>query len=220
MYFLHGKTMKMYFLPGKTYGESLAIRREQIAANKKAREERKAAALASPIAKAVEPLRIAAMNEAEARAKKTIANVTKLLKEAGNDINVAAPYPTTWGASTADYKVKLSRHKLFVILTKSRQGSRSMRDPHLADIDAANCKKFIEDARKNADEQYRLYVEKLVHKIGDVTKATLKGDSVWSWSILSVVKPSGSKENWKTQMIWNQSKYHYHFPQFPTRKVK
>lgn len=88
-----------------------------------------------------------------------------------------------------------------------------------ADIDSEKCKKFVEEARKNAAEQYDLFVEKLNQKIGVAITARLEGNHVWSYSFLYVTTPTGD-QCWKTQQIINQSKYGKLFNQFPSRKVK
>lgn len=80
--------------------------------------------------------------------------------------------------------------------------------------------KFIQAAKADAAAQYEAFVAKLQQKIGEVKNATLKGNHVWSYSILTVEKPDGTVEHWKTQMIINVSKLGKMFNQFPTRKVK
>ncbi len=58
----------------------------------------------TPIAIAVRPLRDAAIKEAEKRAKEKMKHVAEDLTKAGNDINIAAPYPDrsiTWFVAAA-----------------------------------------------------------------------------------------------------------------------
>lgn len=176
----------------------------------------------TPIAKAVAPLREAAEAEAEVRAKKTIAWVTEELAKAGNDLQVAAPYPHgSYTMSKVEYNAKLDRHNLFCRLTQTREGVRLTRnDPRFADMSEERCIRFIQQARECAAEAYRSYVYKLVMKIGEATEARLEGNSVWSFSVLHVSKPDGSSEKWKTQQIWNVSCLGKDFPQWPTRKMK
>jgi len=78
--------------------------------------------------------------------------------------------------------------------------------PHYVIITDKKIEKFINDSRKDASEQYDASVAKLVKKIGPVTDATLDGDHVWNYSILTVAKENGQIERWKTQMIINVSK--------------
>jgi hypothetical protein len=176
----------------------------------------------NPIESAVLPLKEDAMNAAEQRAIETIERVATQLVEAGNDLQICAPYPSTrtHGCGHEYYK-GLAKYQTFRALTRSRHsGSRSIRDPELADMDEQRKQLFIKKARENAAEEYDAFVMKLVHKIGDTTEAELEGNHIFAHSLLRVVKIDGSRETWKTQQIWNVSKLGKDFPQWPSRKVK
>jgi len=175
--------------------------------------------MANPIEAAVLPLKAAAVERAADHARKTINHVTAELAACGNDLHVAAPYPSG-NMGKHEYMVKVARYRLFENLTTWREHqSVGMNTPCYADIDPEKCGKFIEAARKDAAEQYDLFVAKLNQKIGVATTARLEGNHVWSCSFLYVTTPFGN-QCWKTQQIINQSKYGKLFSQFPTRKVK
>lgn len=177
------------------------------------------------IALAVAPLKQDAIERAEKEALVLIERCTKQLEEKDFDINVVAPYPR-YGTycSTADYHYKASRHVLFMKLVSYRDKSPCRRfkdkEPEYVDICPEKVAKFIQESKEDAAIQYDAFVGKLVAKIGEVTEASLLGNHVWSFSILTVTKEDGSLEKWKTQMIVNVSKLGKLFNQWPTRKVK
>jgi hypothetical protein len=128
---------------------------------------------------------------------------------------VVAPYPDSH-LSTYAYVAARYRYNLFSGITKWRKGSYSMREPHYADIDPTSCKRFVERRKREAAEQYELFVAKLIGKIGHVVKAELEGNHVWAESYLTVTKLDGTTECWKTQQITNVSKLGKYFNQWPT----
>jgi hypothetical protein len=177
----------------------------------------------NPIVKAVEPLKADAIKRAEEEANKIIQRVTDLLHQAGNDIQIAAPYPKSVGPNALwgeHYHMALSKYKLFKSLTKSRKGSRSPNEPDFADIDQNLVQRFIKQSKEDAAFQYKQFIHKLVRKIGKVKDAVLEGNHVWGYSILTVTLPDDTKQKWKTQQIVNVSKLGKLFNQWPTRKVK
>lgn len=171
------------------------------------------------IEQAVLPLKEDAMARAESQAMNILENCRHELEEAYFDIDKAAPHPHG-RMSRADYKKAAAKRSLFWAICIPRYSSYKMNDPHYVNIDPGKEKKFIQDAREDAAYQYDAFVAKLVNKIGEVTKASLDGNHVWSYSILTIEKPDGTTQRWKTQMIINVSKYGKLFNQFPTRMMK
>lgn len=171
------------------------------------------------IVKVVMPLKADAMKRAAEFAQVRIDEVAKELKAANYDVQACAPYPS--GSLGRDsYHEALRKYHLFSALTKWRKGTYSPREPHYADMDSAKKAKFIKNAKEAAAAQYDMFVGKMISKIGDVTKTELEGNHVWGYSFLTVRKPDGSEEIWKTQMILNISKLGLVFNQWPSRKVK
>jgi hypothetical protein len=171
----------------------------------------------NPIEAAVRPLKKDAMRRATEYAIGVVANVEKRLLASNNDLEIAAPYPQAWHGSRAEYFVTLATYNLFRRLTTSRASSRGMHDPNYADMNTQGIEAFVKDAREDAAFQYEAYIAKLNKKIGPVTAASLEGNHVWGFSILTVTKANGGTERWKTQTIINQSKLGKVFNQFPTR---
>jgi len=109
---------------------------------------------------------------------------------------------------------------MYLQIVKHVSGCRRNNDPEIIRISDDLVARFIKIAKEDAAIQYDEFVAKLVIKIGKVTDATLFGNHVWSFSILTVTKEDGSIEKWKTQMIVNISKLGKLFNQWPTRKMK
>lgn len=171
----------------------------------------------NPIEAAVAPMKADAIERAEKDARELVKTVRKELADAGHDRQKCAPYPSSMEAG---YFHKLGRYELFSKLTKSREDVRGFGEANLCDVDSNMVRKFVKDARSRAAEQYDLFVQKLVGKIGAVKTATIEGNHVWSESFLTVKKPNGEVQVWKTQQIVNVSKYGLLFNQWPSRKVK
>jgi hypothetical protein len=171
-----------------------------------------------PVALAIEPLRVEAVDRAEKNARETVERVRKQLSEAGNDLNVAAPYPDR-EVRRHERESALRRYYLFGSLTTWRKGGRSGGEPILADVVDEKVEEFVRKAKIAAADQYDLFVVKLCQKIGDCESATIEGSHVWGHSFLTVEKKSG-REIWKTQQIINTSKLGTAFNQWPSRIVK
>jgi hypothetical protein len=174
----------------------------------------------NPIEVAVAPLKNDAIERAEKEAKDIVEKVRSSLEAVGNDLELAAPYPKSWGADRNTYIMQLSKYKLFCSLVKHRARSRSRNEPDFVDIDTTLVEKFVERTKQDAAFQYDAFVAKLQRKIGEVKDATLTGNHVWGHSILTVTLPDDSKQRWKTHMIVNRSKLGTLFNQWPSRKVK
>lgn len=204
---------------GITYGEALEVLREQREANKAAKAARLAAKEASPIAEAVRPLKDDAVKAAVQWADARIEYVRAEMEKAGWDREVAAPHPRG-NLSRLEYMKAKHRYQLFHAVTKGREATRRSHDPDFADMSPEGCERFIDECKEQAAAQYEAFVEKLVYKIGETTSAKLEGNHVWARSVLTVTKPDGSVEKWKTQQITNVSKLGKYFPQWPSRKLK
>jgi hypothetical protein len=170
------------------------------------------------IEQAVSPLKADAIERATQEANKIIVSVTQQLAAAGNDLNIAAPFPNSMKCSREEYLTKISKYQLFSALCKGREATSRHGQPHLVDVNQERVARFIKSAQEDAAAQYEAFVAKLVRKIGDVQTATLVGNHVWAYSHLTVTK-NGVQETWKTQQIVNVSKLGKLFNQWPTRKI-
>ena len=168
---------------------------------------------------AVMPLKVSAVARAEQEANDLIKIMTKKLTAANFDLEKVAPYPTS-RMGVNEYHVAMGKRSMYMRIVKHVSGSRRHNDPEIVTVCPESITRFVKISKEDAAIQYDEFVAKLVAKIGKVTEATLVGDHVWSFSILSVVKEDGSEEKWKTQMIINVSKLGKLFNQWPTRKMK
>jgi hypothetical protein len=177
----------------------------------------------NPIVIAVEPLKSDAVDRAEKEARKLVEKIKKDLADNNNDLEIVAPYPKTvgpgalWGEA---FHIALAKRKLYGSLVSHRKGSRSFHEPDYVDIHGPYVDKFIENAKEDAAFQYKQFIHKLIKKVGEVKTASLSGNHVWGYSILSVTLSDGSEQKWKTQQIVNVSKLGKLFNQWPTRKMK
>lgn len=173
----------------------------------------------NPIGKAVEPLRIDAINKAEQKSLEIIENIKKLLSDNNNNLDIIAPYPKS-NIGKNEYLQALQKRKNIQMVTKPRFSVRNMSDPNIVDICQNKIEDFINTNKELAAQQYDSFVKKLISKIGDVKEANLIGNHVWAESFLTVTKLDDTKEVWKTQQIVNISKLGTLFNQWPTRKIK
>ena len=171
------------------------------------------------IENAVLPLKSDAVERAEQEAQRIVARIINALEAADWNLNVVAPRPHT-RMSREEYVRLLSKHDLFKSVTIHTQTSRSPSEPDIRARSIESEQRFIDAAKKDAAYQYDLFVAKLVKKVGEASSADLAGSHVWGHSILTVTKPDGCVQKWKTQMIINISKLGKVFNQFPTRVVK
>jgi hypothetical protein len=174
-----------------------------------------------PVGRALHPLKAEAVAYAREDAQKVIDRVYKELKEAGFDIDVAAPYPNSRKDGQSAFKQKRAKYGLFHSLTERATDSYHIRgEPNIVKLSDDGCSRFIEQSAESAALQYDAFICKLVSKVGEVTGATIIGDHVWGWSILTVTKADGSEQKWKTQQIRNYSVYGTPYLQWPTRIIK
>ena len=172
------------------------------------------------IRQAVEPLKALAVERARAVAKEVVERSLYTLDAHGWDVNKAAPQPKSTLVK-ADYLEEKERRNLLIRITEPVWASTSYKGDYLVKRSPENEQKYIEQAAKDAASAYDDFVSKLSKKVGDVTDASLKvsGD-VWGQSVLTVTKPDGKVQHWKTQVVFNCSKYGKLFYQYPTRLIK
>lgn len=183
-----------------------------------------AAELASvePVGRALMPQKLEAVRSAREDAQRVIERVYKDLEAHGWDINAAAPRPDSFRTGRTEYQKMNAKRSLYSSLTKSAKDGYSYNrtGPELVKADPEGQARFISNTEQDAALQYDAFICKMVSKVGEVTDATIKGEHVWSHSILTVTKEDGSTENWKTQQIVNYSVYGRPYLQWPSRKVK
>jgi hypothetical protein len=174
-----------------------------------------------PVGLALHPQKAEAVAYAREDAQKVIDRVYKELRAANFDVDVAAPYPNSRTDGQSVFKQKRAKYGLFRALTeKATDGYRLRGEPNLVTLSNDGCSRFIEQSAQDAALQYDSFICKLVSKVGEVTGASIIGDHVWGWSILTVTKADGSEQKWKTQQIRNYSVYGTPYLQWPTRIIK
>jgi len=181
-----------------------------------------AAAIAAlePVGRALHPQKAAAVQYAREDAQRVIDRVYKELKDAGFDIDVVAPYPSSREGQSS-YKQKRAKYGLFHSLTKSAsEGYRRHGEPNIVKLSDDGCSRFIENSARDAALQYDAFICKLVSKVGEVVDASIVGDHIWSYSLLNVTLADGTKQTWKTQQIRNYSVLGTPYLQWPTRLLK
>lgn len=166
----------------------------------------------SAIARAVEPLRAAAVERATKMARE-IADET-LADYAKNPRRY--DYPNGSLLNRRDYSVQKQRRARLLRLVKNVGSTLVVK----YERDDAAVEKYVVECGIMASEQYNLFIRKLETKVGDHLTATLDGDHVWGYSTLTVGKADGSTEQWRTQQIVNVSVLGKLFNQWPSRKVK
>lgn len=174
----------------------------------------------NPISAVVMPLKQDAIARSEQEAKKIISKVISDFEKVGWDLDKAAPMGNSRFDSREGYLQKQAKNNLYKSLTTYVSPTRISGQPNLRKQSPDAEQKFIDDAKRDAAEQYDLFVGKLESKIGPVVDAKLQGSHVWGYSILTVTKPDNTIEKWKTQQIVNVSKLGKLFNQWPTRKIK
>jgi hypothetical protein len=177
------------------------------------------------IANAVAPLKIRAMDAAEARAHELVARITVKLAEAGGDIDKLAPRPSSFHMGRSEYKKAQSWCNLAARVTERDKPKMDAQEckPHptyFVIMSTAKCEQLVKEFRDLAAASYEAFVQKMMGKIGKVTSASLDGDSTWTYSNLTVVTEAGETQVWRTQMIVNCSVLGTLFNQWPTRRVK
>lgn len=178
----------------------------------------------NPIEAAVAPLKQDAIENAHQRVGQMIQRTITALEENDWDARIVAPYPNSRTDGRIEFQVKQREYQFVRDITaadKVRQPYRGRsNDPEYRIYSEDRVNAMIKQWEDMAAAQYESFVAKLVHKIGECVSATLDGNHVWGYSILHIVKADGTKEKWKTQMIFKLSKLGKPHNQWPTRKVK
>jgi hypothetical protein len=170
------------------------------------------------IEQAVAPLKNDAIKRAEEKGQAMIANHLENLEKAGWDLNVVAPRPHTM-MDRKSYKEKMALHNMIRQLTSSNTPTRRINDPDIRIRNRQAEQRLLDQIKQDAAFDYEKFVAKLIKKIGDVDDATLTGNHVWGYSLLTVQK-GNQTEYWRTQQIINVSVLGKVFNQWPTRQVK
>lgn len=186
-----------------------------------------AESLGSAIGRAVEPLRESAVLRVEKYCREYIARLVELLKAAGYDLNVVAPRPDSLRTGHIAYRQAMSLRDEYMAITTTANptGCIDMAQirgtkPHRVEVSETRIDKTVAEAMERASMEYDMFVYKLCKKVAGHTAATLDGDHVWSYSVLSVTHTDGTVSRWKTQQITNVSKYGKVFAQWPSRRMK
>lgn len=178
----------------------------------------------NPIEAAVAPLKNDAIESARQQCQKKIDNTIVDLQNSNWDAQIVAPYPSSRTDYGFVYHTKLAEYRWVRSITVSDKAKqpycRSHKDPEYRQRSADMENEMIKQWEDLAAAQYEAFVAKLVNKIGDCVSATLEGNHVWGHSILHVTKADGTKEKWKTQMIYKISCKGKPHNQWPSRKIK
>lgn len=185
-------------------------------------EEDRCANLTDKVYLAVLPLKEQAIKEADYRTRERIANCLAKLISAEWSLDVVAPAGDYKVDNENKYKAKNALRAFYHHITKRvRTDSFARNEPVIVEVDNEGIEHMVTVARRDAADQFEVYVAKLNSKINDeVLEATLAGTSVWFESNLTVVTRNKGTQVWHTQIIVNFSKYDKAYNQFPTRLVK
>lgn len=207
---------------------------EKIAAAESAKAKYRQETFSHPVAIAIEPLRLAAVKQAEIDGHAYVKRVEDALEKHGYDLNSIAPYPRN-NMGREEYRKAQNKRAAIESLTKLSDPAK-MRDwrhttPEIVEICPERVARYIVMTKEMAEGQYEMFVYKLVRKIKEQTShyavlyatlnnEALENDTLWHLSLLTVTRADGSVEKWRTRMIFNTSIYGKVFPQWPTRIVK
>lgn len=209
-----------------------AQKAREIAERKAAKEAEKQAehnrVFSTPLAKAVAPLKIQAVANAEIRANEWVEKKLAELAAAGWNINAVAPAPNSLKEGREMYRAKEARRRAYEMITQYEKPEGVYNDqtwldmslPRIVKKHQGGIDRYMQICRKMAAGQYESFVYKMVGKVGDHTAAELLDNNVWGYSHLLVKKADGSTEKWRTQTIINVSVYGKQFNQWPSRIVK
>lgn len=202
---------------------------EKIAAKEAFKEARRAKVFSTPVAIAVEPLRVDAMQEAKTEAlsdiKKILDQIEKILGKHSDifDINQVAPRPEWPNKDKMEYEARC-QWRMDVSMVSSvidKDKYYTDKKPRPVKIDEDKIAQYVLREQQLAADQYEGFVYKLVEKIGDHASAGLVPmQGVWTHSILTVTKKDGTSQQWETKRIINRSCLGKLFFQWPTRLMK
>jgi hypothetical protein len=176
------------------------------------------AGAASAVAEAVKPRREACVARALASAEQFVGQVMAQLEAAGWDADKVAPRPTS-GMGRGAYRAAAEFCAVVCMLTSPTRATCMPGQPNIVTRNEKGIARFMDNARKDAEAQFDLYVQKLAEKIGFADSAELDGGALWDGSYLTVRKGQAT-EVWKTTQIVNCSVLGKLFNQWPTRQFK
>ena len=130
----------------------------------------KALAPLTPIAVAVEPLKVASMDSAEAAARAQVARVLEKLAAVGMESQQYAPYPDSRKLGRIDFRTAQARYSFVHAITRAGQSCGRPGDPDIRIEDAGLVERYVEQVRAFAAEKFEAYVWKLNRKIGTVKR--------------------------------------------------
>lgn len=177
-----------------------------------------------PVALAVEPLRVAAVERALKHADEFVETTRVKLQEAGWDVDKVAPYPSS-GIGRANYFMARDYYQDVRRITRPRtDNTRRFNEIILVRMDDDGIARFRLRAEETAELQYVAYVAKLIRKVeqdGHVRTAQLLPIAgVWGRSHLIVTLESGETKKWLTKTIVNRSPLGTLFNQWPTTRLR
>lgn len=184
-----------------------------------------AESLGTAVGRVVEPLREAAVLRVEQYCRQRIARRAEELTAAGFDINAAAPRAHGHMNRMECRQAMALRSEYMEISKTAGSGVINLAQalgtqPHIVEVSEARIENVVTEAMERASMEYDMFVYKLCKKVAGHTAATLDGDHVWSYSVLTVTHTDGRVSRWKTQQITNVSKYGKVFAQWPSREMK
>lgn len=210
---------------------------EKLAEKERIKAERRAAVFSTPVAIAVEPLRVDAMQEARAEELVKVKWITdKIETVLGQysdtfDIRTVAPVPDYYTIDRRDpakkkeydeackWESKVS--SVVTLLDKEPYKYYPDGEPKPVKIDEEKIANNVMRAQELAALDYEAFVYKLVAKIGEHANAELSPvHGLWTHSFLTVTKADGTVDKWETKRIINRSCLGKLFFQWPTRLMK
>lgn len=211
--------------------ELIALREKAITTpivKKQTVKERKAAEIAkidetgktqNIIRDLIEPMKADAIARARQEAEKFVSTVEEKLREFNFDANAFAPYVPL---NHRDYTKNRERREvvsMFCVTDPTKPNTHRSQDPRYVVMSEDKIAHYIKMSEAEAAANYDAFVLKMIAKIGAIDSATITGNHIWGYSVLTV-KKGDVIENWKTQMIVNVSKLGKLFNQWPTRLMK
>lgn len=133
-----------------------------------------------PVARAVEPLRVAAVTRALEHADNTVAKIQQELEAAGWDANKVAPYPESGKTSRGEYRVQYKYYRLVRDITRldeeKQPRRRSFGETEIVRMCDDGIARYRRSMEEDAEAQYVAYVCKLIRKVeqdGEIRSAEL-----------------------------------------------
>lgn len=156
---------------------------------------------------------------ARKRAKEFIDQKIEILKSHGWDIDKVAPSPSINMGSTA-YQMAKAKRSLYTSITKSKSSYLRRGEPDIREVNHTMVERYIEMSAQGAEESYRAFMAKMMHKIGKTVVDAKMTGNIWTNAIITVTCDDGEEQVWHTKMILNFSKYARMFNQFPSRRKR